>query len=77
MSTKRKSYMVKQKLEIISKAKEMSNKAVVQIFGVDHSQVSRWQKQEKKEVLNKWVVQLRQDSLAKLLKLQILGAKDL
>ncbi|CAG8507175.1 10591_t:CDS:2 [Racocetra persica] len=31
MSTKRKSYTVKQKLEIISKAKETSNKAVASI----------------------------------------------
>ncbi|CAG8542031.1 9882_t:CDS:1 [Racocetra fulgida] len=46
--TKCKSYTVKQKLKIISKAKETSNKEAVHIFGIDYSQVSRWQKKEKK-----------------------------
>ncbi|KAF0480587.1 transposase [Gigaspora margarita] len=46
--TKRKSYTVKQKLEIISKSKEISNKEIARIYGIDHSQVSRWQKQEEK-----------------------------
>ncbi|CAG8818996.1 27336_t:CDS:1, partial [Racocetra persica] len=48
MSTKCKSYTVKQKLEIISKAKETSNKAAARIFGINYFQVSRWRKQEKK-----------------------------
>ncbi|CAG8731365.1 24521_t:CDS:2 [Dentiscutata erythropus] len=41
LSTKHKSYTVKQKLEIISKSKETSNKAIAKIYGINHSQVSR------------------------------------
>ncbi|CAG8798623.1 25664_t:CDS:2, partial [Racocetra persica] len=81
MSTKRKSYIVKQKLEIISKAKEMSNKAAAQIFGIDHFQVSSSEKKAvyplAEETLNKWIVQLQQDSLAVILSTIKLKIKEL
>ncbi|CAG8731047.1 17217_t:CDS:2, partial [Racocetra persica] len=56
MSTKHKSYMVKQKLEIISKAKETSNKAAIQIFSVDYSQAMK--KTGSHVFLQSWLIEL-------------------
>ncbi|CAG8618683.1 1961_t:CDS:2 [Racocetra fulgida] len=73
-STKCKSYIVKQKLEIISKVKEISNKEAARIFekkleeamcsyqSIGSGKKAAYPLAEK--VLSQWIVQLHQDGIA-------------